>query len=416
MTNVDDTKAVYSEEIAELLRPVLICCWHKMLLPCSKLWALSKLRDDAQIEAFWSAHLAHALTLNRAISAGYKLEQSYRYAGMELVTASDRDYPPMLKPSAQISPVLAVKGDIGVLSKPQAAMVGSRETHAQTPQIISCIANALHAQGLIITSGGALGTDAMAHREAMNAGKPTVVVAGTGADIVYPAKNRDIFAYAAVHGAIVSPFPSGAPGLKFNFPTRNAIIAGLSEAVVVVQCRMRSGALYTADYARKMGRPVLVPFMPGFSELTEGSLELARTGKAQWLTSVSDLERILGGCSNHAQPELPLGGGDCPPQNTGGYCGRDGRQKGVSDGEKVGESGGNLQTNKCAAIDLGQDLTDLGAAIVKILSDSPLTRECLRHKIVESGMEPVDFDETLLDLELAGCVLQCAGQYGIAGN
>ena len=305
---------------------------------------------------------------------------------MTLITSCDAHYPKMLKRSSQISPVLAVKGNCAVLSEPQVAMVGSRETHALTQQTVSYIANALHAHNHIITSGGARGTDAMAHREAIKANRPTVVVAGTGADVVFPAENRDIFEYAACNGAIVSPFPSGVQGLKFNFPTRNAIIAGLSRAVVVVQCRERSGALYTAKYAIQMGRPVLVPCMPGFSALTKGSLELACSGKAQWLTSSADLLSILGDEPSHVQRELPLADTECIPQP------------------------------KRKSVDIAQNLTMLEAAIVKILSESAQTRECLRQKVVESGVDALDFDETLLDLELAGTIAQCAGQYGIAAG
>ena len=384
--NANGTKPLYAGEIAELLRPVMICCWHRMLLTSCQLWALSKLQSDDQIEQFCAKHLDEGFRLSHAIANGCRLEQNYRHAGMTLITACDALYPPMLKKSAQVSPVLAVKGDCSILSKPQVAVVGSRETHALTPQTVSYIANALHARDQIITSGGARGTDALAHREAMKANRATVVVAGTGADVVFPAENRDIFEYAAGNGAIVSPFPSGVQGLTFNFPTRNAIIAGLSQAVVVVQCRVRSGALYTAKYAIRMGRPVLVPCMPGFSALTEGSLELARSGKAQWFTSVEDLHRILGDAPSHPQLDLPLADSACASQ-----------------------------PNRKSA-EIAEDLTMLGAAIVKVLRGSPQTRECLRQKVVESGVDSVDFDETLLDLELAGTIAQCAGQYAIAAG
>ena len=154
-------------------------------------------------------------------------------------------------------------------------------------------------RGFAITSGGARGTDAISHRQAMLRQRPTIVVAGTGADTVYPAENRDIFEYAILHGAVVSPFPSGTGGRRPNFPMRNAVIAALCAAVIVVQCREGSGALYTANYATQMGIPVMVPTLPGFCDLTEGSLNLARSGKAGWITRAADLDQI-----GHSRTEL----------------------------------------------------------------------------------------------------------------
>ena len=126
MMNGNETKPLYSCEIVELLRPVLICCWHRMLLTYCQLWELSRLQSDDQIEQFWAQHFDDGFRMTHAVSHGYRLEQNYRHAGMTLITSCDAHYPKMLKRSSQISPVLAVKGNCAVLSEPQVAMVGSR--------------------------------------------------------------------------------------------------------------------------------------------------------------------------------------------------------------------------------------------------------------------------------------------------
>ncbi len=385
-------------EASEICRLALIDCWHRMILSHRLQWQLCGLNEHAQMEAFWNLHCQSGGSLGLAVSEGRRLEQQYRYNGIRLITALDKLYPAKLRKNASISPVLAVKGKIDVLSALQVAIVGSREIHELTPQMTSFIADELIVRDYVITSGGAHGTDAIAHRQAMLRERPTIVVAGTGADIVFPATSRDIFEYASHYGAVVSPYPSGVQGRAFNFPARNAIIAGLSDAVIVVQCRAGSGALYTANYANQMGRPVLVPSMPGFSDLTEGSLDLARRGKAQWLTSVADLDRLSGFCAPFRQLHLPVAAPD-----------KDKTDKIAESTDKISESiidTDDSEPKKCIHAPLAQ-------VIVEKLRNHPKTRECLRLAVSESGIDTTDFDEILLDLELAGQVIQCGGQYGL---
>jgi DNA processing protein len=103
----------------------------------------------------------------------------------------------------------------------------------------------------------ARGVDSAAHRGALSAGGPTIAVLGSGVDVVYPPENRRLAEEIGRQGAVISQFAPGTPPLPQNFPTRNAVIAGLSLAVVVVEAAERSGSLITARLAAELGREVL---------------------------------------------------------------------------------------------------------------------------------------------------------------
>jgi DNA processing protein len=155
------------------------------------------------------------------------------------------------------------------------AIVGSRRATAEGMTRAKELAAELASRDVVIVSGGALGIDTAAHRGALAAGGRTVAVLGTGLDMVYPERNRALFdQIVASGGALVSMFPEGTPPRGGNFVARNALIAGLSHAVVVVEAAERSGSLTTAARAVSQGRLVCaVPGSPGSARLLgEGAL------------------------------------------------------------------------------------------------------------------------------------------------
>ena len=162
-----------------------------------------------------------------------------------LVSLADPLYPKPLLQIGDPPPLLYVAGDPGVLSLPALAMVGSRSASATGAETAEAFAAALAATGLAIVSGLALGIDAASHRGALRAGGATVAVLGTGADRVYPARNRELAqAIVARGGALVSELPLGTGVRRDHFPRRNRLIAGLSLGVLVVaksksRCRTR---------------------------------------------------------------------------------------------------------------------------------------------------------------------------------
>jgi DNA processing protein len=191
---------------------------------------------------------------------------------------SDAAYPPQLIAATTTPPLLYTRGDVGLLQRPQMAIVGSRHPTAAGMRIARSIAGELAAAGLVITSGLARGIDTAAHEAALAAGGTTIAVCGAGLDRCYPAANRALFERIAASGLLVSEFGPGVPPRAAHFPQRNRIISGLARGVVVVEAAQGSGSLITAQRALEQGREVFaVPGSP-LSPLSAGCLALIRQG------------------------------------------------------------------------------------------------------------------------------------------
>jgi len=199
-------------------------------------------------------------------------------AGNHLLTLADADYPPDLLNVADPPPVLYLKGRRELLNASCLAVVGSRNATAQGIANAESFSRVLSEAGYTIVSGQALGIDTAAHRGGLAGTGSTVAVIGTGADIVYPARNRDLAHQIAAQGLIVSEFPLGTPAISNNFPRRNRIISGLSRGVLVVEAALRSGSLITARLAGEQGREVFA--IPGsiHSPLSKGCHSLIKQG------------------------------------------------------------------------------------------------------------------------------------------
>jgi DNA processing protein len=195
-----------------------------------------------------------------------------------VVTLADSDYPCALLEVPDPPPLLYVKGQRKHLNHPALAIVGSRNA---TPQGISnaeSFAHHLSDSGLCIVSGLALGIDGAAHRGGLQGQGSSIAVVGTGLDIVYPARHRELAHKLAQEGALVSEFPLGTPSKAQNFPRRNRLISGLSRGCLVVEAALQSGSLITARLAAEQGREVFA--IPGsiHSPLAKGCHYLIKQG------------------------------------------------------------------------------------------------------------------------------------------
>jgi len=195
-----------------------------------------------------------------------------------LLTLADADYPRQLLQIPDPPPLLYVKGRIDLLSRPALAVVGSRQATAQGLANAETFARTFSDAGLTVVSGLALGIDAAAHRGGLAGTSSSVAVLGTGADIVYPARNRELAHELAARGALVSEFPLGTSPLAANFPRRNRLISGLSLGCLVVEAAVDSGSLITARLAAEQGREVFA--IPGsiHSPLAKGCHALIKQG------------------------------------------------------------------------------------------------------------------------------------------
>lgn len=213
--------------------------------------------------------------------------------GNKLVTLADETYPKVLLEIPDPPPLLYVKGSLDLLNQPAIAVVGSRNATPQGLKNAEAFSQALSEAGWCVVSGLALGIDGAAHRGALCGKGSTIAVIGTGPDIVYPARHRELAHAICEKGAIISEFPLGEPSKAANFPRRNRIISGLSRGVLVVEANLESGSLITARLAAEQGREVFA--IPGsiHSPLSKGCHRLIKQG-AKLVDSLQDILEELG--------------------------------------------------------------------------------------------------------------------------
>lgn len=239
--------------------------------------------------------------------------------GHNLISCLCDDYPAWLREIPAAPLLLFVDGDPSVLSAPQIALVGTRNPTPGGRAVAAMLTEGLVAEGLVITSGLALGIDATCHQMALQAQGRTVAVLGSGLAQCYPRRHlslsREIVAQG---GALVSElWPDILPCAE-NFPRRNRIISGLSLGTVVIEAAARSGSLITARYALEQGREVFA--VPGALQnpLAAGCLHLIQQG-AKLVCSAADIvEEIAVHMGGHGirQACLPLSPvSDCLPSS-----------------------------------------------------------------------------------------------------
>ena len=202
-------------------------------------------------------------------------------------------YPQRLLESGDPPSLMYAIGDLSLLQRPGLAIVGSRHATPGGRRTASEFAACLGDAGLVTISGLALGIDAAAHEGGLEGGAGTIAVVGTGADLVYPSRNRDLARRIAADGLILSEFALGTRPAPGNFPRRNRIISGLSLGVLVVEAALQSGSLTTARFAGEQGREVFA--IPGsiHSALSRGCHALIRQG-AKLVESAQDVLEELG--------------------------------------------------------------------------------------------------------------------------
>jgi DNA processing protein len=208
--------------------------------------------------------------------------------GHNLILLGEADYPSLLNEISDPPIALFAIGNLNLINEPKVAVVGSRRPTPIGAEIASRLASGLAELGIVITSGMALGIDAIAHQAVLDAGQPTIAVMACGLDLVYPQRHRRLFEEIALKGLLISEYPPGVPTAKYAFPQRNRIVSGISYGVLVVEAAERSGTLITARLAAEQNREVMV--VPGSSLSAQyfGSHRLLRQGAAL-ASSVDDI-------------------------------------------------------------------------------------------------------------------------------
>lgn len=225
------------------------------------------------------------------------------------IASRDAAYPSRLLEIESAPIGLYKKGNYD-LKLPNIAIVGSRRTTLYGQSVAKKLASELAQRGFCIVSGLARGIDTAAHEAALLVGGKTVAVLGNGMDIIYPPENLTLYRQIAESGAILTEFPFTRRADRQSFAMRNRIVAGMSDAVVVVESDVSGGAMITARFAGEQGR--LLFAVPGRIDQpsSAGCHQLIRDG-ATLLTSVDDILSeltYLDGLRPAAIPEKTAGG------------------------------------------------------------------------------------------------------------
>ena len=250
-------------------------------------------RSDLEATHLMNSRHISAFLRSRDKDFPTRLEYLTRKDGMQILSIYDKEYPLSLKQLHDPPLVLYVKGELPK-EVYRVGIVGSRLCTEYGMRATEEFATALAYAGVPIISGGAKGIDSTAHRACLAAGGKTVAVMGCGLDIVYPPENEQLFQEITENGAIISEFPPTTAPRGINFPQRNRIIVGLSQAVIVAEATLNSGAGITANIAADEGREVYC--VPGsiYENSSAGCNELIRNG-ASLITSprdiINDMER-----------------------------------------------------------------------------------------------------------------------------
>ncbi len=226
---------------------------------------------------------------------------------IKILTMEDRAYPNRLREIFDPPVVLYYKGTLPNWDEvPVVAVVGTRRSSLYGNQTAGRFGREIAQSGGLLVSGLADGIDGCAMAGALDAGYPVVGVLGCGVDIIYPKRNRELFAQTERLGCILSEFIPGTPPLKQNFPRRNRIISGLSCGVVVVEAPERSGALLTAARALDQGRDVFA--VPGNVDMESfrGSNRLLRNGAIAVSSGQDVMAEYEGLYGGKLRPGVPL--------------------------------------------------------------------------------------------------------------
>lgn len=211
-------------------------------------------------------------------------------------------YPRLLLETASPPPVLYYRGKVDIQENqgftPLIGIVGTRHPSEYGKRWTRKISTALAKNGFTVVSGMAEGIDTEAHQACLEAGGRTIAVLGTGVDVVYPPRNRELYQQILQQGLVMSEYPDKTPPDRPHFPQRNRIIAGMSRVVIVMEAPVKSGALITARFANDFCRDVYV--LPGSldNERSHGCLALINNG-AGVILGVEHLLEMLG-----AMPQL----------------------------------------------------------------------------------------------------------------
>lgn len=225
---------------------------------------------------------------------------------IEEIPAFDSRFPERLREIPESPGCIYLKGRLPDPVEMTVGIIGARDGTEYGKMVARTLAKDLSEYGISIISGMAYGIDTAAHEGALLGGGKTYAVLGCGVDICYPAINRKLYSKIQEEGGIISEYPEGSPPLPHHFVARNRLIAGLSDILIVVEAKERSGTFITVDRALEQGKQVFV--VPGriTDPLSRGCNRLLMEGASLCLSKEDILScfSIEAGKDNEKKPNL----------------------------------------------------------------------------------------------------------------
>jgi len=208
---------------------------------------------------------------------------------VSVIPCTDENFPKRLLHCYDCPPLLFYKGNTNLNAQRILAVVGTRSPTVYGKQVIENFFEGFKSYNITILSGLAFGIDSMAHRNALRNGLPTIGVLGHGLDTIYPSLNHSLSKEMILNGGLITEFPYGTKPDRQNFPKRNRIIAGMCDAVLVIESGQKGGSVITAEMANDYNRDVFA--CPGRinDEKSTGCNELIKSNKAQLINTFDDL-------------------------------------------------------------------------------------------------------------------------------
>ncbi len=223
----------------------------------------------------------------------HRMMQTMKDHDMGILSEEDFGFPDTLRDIPDAPVFLFYIGNPDVLMGRCLTMVGARKASPAGSDATRTVARELSLQGVTIISGLAMGIDTQAHEGCLEGESPTVGVMACGLDIDYPVENAALKKEIIQRGGLLlSEYPPGTPALPFRFPVRNRILAGLSRAVIMMECQIKSGSMTTVTHALNQGKDVYAyPGIPG-TPWAEGAHQLLREGASFFAKAEDILEDL----------------------------------------------------------------------------------------------------------------------------
>ena len=220
---------------------------------------------------------------------------------VQILFYTEPNYPNRLKQIIDAPPLLFFKGNTDLSAKKIVAIVGTREATEYGKWITDQLVEDLVAHNALIVSGLAYGIDIHAHKAALKNNLDTLGVMASGANIIYPSLHRPVVNQIIAQGGIITEYLMDQKPEAHQFPARNRIIAGIADAIIIIEAAEKGGALITAEIANTYNKDVFA--VPGNinNNYSVGCNNLIKSHKASLITSVKDLEYIM----NWEPGELP---------------------------------------------------------------------------------------------------------------